>query len=139
MDPAELKKKLTPEQWRILFKRETELPFSGKLLLNKEKGVYCCAACGTELFSSDTKYDSGCGWPSFFSPLVRSRIQEIPDFSAGLKRTEIRCANCGGHLGHVFDDGPVPTGMRYCVNSLSLDFRKNPQAEKKSVGAGEKK
>ncbi len=117
------KKKLTPEQYDILRERGTEAPFSGKLLYHKEKGTYICAACGAELFSSDTKFDSGCGWPSFYDA-DKNKVEFLEDISHGLKRIEIRCKNCGGHLGHLFDDGPKPTGKRYCINSVALGFRK---------------
>ena len=116
------KKELSPEQSAILRDGGTEAPFSGQLLHNKEDGSYSCAGCGTLLFSSDAKYDSGSGWPSFFKPVSEDVILEIPDERHGMVRTEIQCANCKGHLGHVFPDGPTPTGQRFCVNSLSLDF-----------------
>lgn len=119
----EWKKDLSPEQFRILRQKGTELPFSGKFYKNKEKGMYVCAACGAELFSSESKYDSGCGWPSFFESL-KDKVDTAVDKSLGMTRIEITCHRCGSHLGHVFDDGPKPTGLRYCVNSLSLDFRK---------------
>ncbi len=115
-------KKLNADQHAVLREGATEPAFSGKLLHNKEEGTYACAGCGAALFSSDSKYDSGSGWPSFFKPVSKDVILEIPDKSLGLTRTEIKCANCNGHLGHVFADGPTPTGARYCVNSLSLDF-----------------
>lgn len=114
--------RLPPERYRILRLRGTEKAFTGELLHNKEKGVYLCGGCGAELFRSEAKYDSGSGWPSFFAPIADDRIEERPDRSHGMDRTEIACARCGGHLGHVFDDGPKPTGRRYCVNSLSLGF-----------------
>ena len=120
----EWKKQLDPQQYRVLRKKGTEPAFTGKYLHNKDKGVYVCAACGADLFSSDTKYDSGSGWPSFWTALAKDNIVEVPDRTLGTERVEILCKNCGGHLGHVFDDGPQPTGMRYCVNSLSLDFKK---------------
>lgn len=119
----EWQKELTPEQYYVLRQKGTERPFTGKFLNNKEKGVYVCAACGNELFSSTTKYDTHCGWPSFFDSLDSARIKTKRDTSHGMERIEIMCAKCGGHLGHVFDDGPQPTGQRYCVNSLSLDFK----------------
>ena len=120
-DPWKLK--LTPEQYRILREKGTERPFTGELLDNKEAGMYACAACTSILFSSDSKYNSGSGWPSFNEAFDKSAIEEKIDDSHGV-RTEILCANCGGHLGHVFNDGPKPTGLRYCVNSLSLQFIK---------------
>ena len=120
----EWRESLPPERYQVLRMKGTERAFSGTLLHNKEKGVYVCAGCGAELFRSDDKYDSGSGWPSFFSPIAEDRIGERRDASHGMARTEIVCARCGGHLGHVFDDGPGPTGLRYCVNSLSLDFDK---------------
>ena len=115
---------LTPEQYKILREKGTEMPFTGKYYEHKEKGVYLCAGCKNELFSSDTKFDSGTGWPSFFEPIKQDNIKENFDTSRGMIRKEIICAKCGGHLGHVFDDGPKPTGMRYCVNSLALEFEK---------------
>lgn len=116
---------LPPERYQVLRMKGTERAFSGRLLHNKDKGVYVCGGCGAELFRSEEKYDSGSGWPSFFAPISEDSIEERRDGSHGMYRTEIVCARCGGHLGHVFDDGPRPTGLRYCVNSLSLDFRKN--------------
>ena len=120
----EWKQLLTPEQYVVLRGKGTERPFTGKFELHKEKGMYLCAGCGNELFPSDTKFDSGCGWPSFFASLDSTRIRYETDNTHGMVRTEIMCAKCGGHLGHVFDDGPQPTGLRYCVNSVSLDFKK---------------
>lgn len=119
----EWKKLLTPDQFHILREKGTEYPFTGKFYKHKEKGMYVCAACGAELFSSETKYDSGCGWPSFFESL-KDKVDTAVDNSGGMVRIEITCRKCGGHLGHVFDDGPKPTGLRYCVNSGSLDFKK---------------
>ena len=118
------KEKLSPERYRVLRQKGTEAPFSGKLYHNEENGTYSCAGCGTVLFTSDSKYDSGSGWPSFFKPVDQKLIHEERDTSHGMTRTEISCATCGGHLGHVFEDGPNPTGLRYCVNSLSLAFDK---------------
>ena len=120
----EWKQFLTPEQYSILREKGTERPFTGKLLLNKEKGIYTCAACGNELFTSDMKFDSHCGWPSFDKEIAGGKIKTHIDSSYGMVRTEITCAKCGGHLGHLFDDGPTETGARYCVNSVSLDFKK---------------
>ena len=118
------KDKLTKEQYRILREKGTEIPFTGARLHNKEKGVYVCAGCGSELFSSDAKFDSGCGWPSFFES-VKDKVEYEEDHSNLMKRIEIKCKKCGGHLGHVFDDAPkTPTGKRYCVNSAALGFRK---------------
>ena len=122
----------TDEEWRALLRdryhvireKGTERAFTGEHWDNHEAGTYVCAACGEELFSSDAKYDSGSGWPSFHSPANGSGVEEHRDVSMGMTRTEVTCARCGGHLGHLFDDGPRPTGMRYCINSASLDFKK---------------
>lgn len=121
---AEWKKQLSAEQFYVLREKGTERPFTGQYYLNKEKGVYVCAGCGSELFTSDMKFDSHCGWPSFDKEIAGGKIKTQVDNSHGMVRTEIMCAKCGGHLGHLFDDGPTETGMRYCVNSLSLDFKK---------------
>jgi len=117
------KEKLTEEQYRVLRLKGTERPFTGKYWNNKEKGVYYCAGCGTPLFDSESKFESGCGWPSFSTPINDSNINETQDNSFNMRRTEVLCNKCGGHLGHVFDDGPKPTGSRYCMNSISLDFK----------------
>ena len=117
----EWEKKLTPEEFHILREKGTEKPFTGEYDKFDKKGMYKCAGCGTELFSSVTKYDSGCGWPAFYEALP-DKIEETADNTFGMKRIEITCENCGGHLGHVFNDGPQPSGLRYCVNSISLDF-----------------
>lgn len=122
LSEKEWRERLTKEQFQILRLKGTERPFTGKYLDNKEKGIYKCAGCGQELFESETKYKSGCGWPSFFESLGEDKVETQPDRSHGMVRTEIICSNCGGHLGHVFNDGPEPTGLRYCVNSVSLDF-----------------
>jgi methionine-R-sulfoxide reductase len=121
---SEWKEILTPEQFGILRMKGTARPGTGQFLYHKEKGIYTCGGCGIELFSSDMKFDSHCGWPSFDRELEGGKIKQISDFSHGMIRTEIVCARCGGHLGHLFDDGPTETGMRYCVNSLSLGFKK---------------
>ena len=118
------KQKLTPEQYKILREKGTEPRFSGELLNNKEKGVYECMACGASLFSSETKYDSKSGWPSFYEALGKNNLELAEDLSLGMKRIEVKCANCGSHLGHLFDDGPDSTGRRYCINSMSLNFNK---------------
>ena len=120
----EWRKELPPDVFYIMIDKGTERPFSGKYYKHKEKGVYVCAACGNELFSSEAKFESGTGWPSFYEAIEKGRIETKPDSTGGTIRTEALCARCGGHLGHVFDDGPLPTGKRFCINSLSLDFRK---------------
>lgn len=117
---------LGPERYKILRAQGTEIPFCGLLLDNKKKGIYFCAGCDLPLFSSDAKFHSGTGWPSFFQPFARENVLELRDTSHGMIRTEIRCARCGGHLGHVFEDGPKPTNLRYCLNSESLVFREFP-------------
>lgn len=122
LSEEEWKKRLTDEEYHILREKGTERAFSGKLLKNKEKGTYTCAGCGQELFSSETKFESGTGWPSYYQPVSENSIVEKKDTSMGMVRTEVLCGNCGGHLGHVFNDGPKPTGLRYCINSVALDF-----------------
>jgi peptide-methionine (R)-S-oxide reductase len=121
---AEWRASLTPEQYRILREAGTEPPWSGKLLHVKDKGEFRCAACGEPLFSSESKYDSGSGWPSFTEPMNKQAVSEDQDSRHGMVRTEVRCAKCEGHLGHIFADGPRPEGTRYCINSASLAFKK---------------
>ena len=122
LSDAQWRERLAPEPFRILRHSGTERAFCGTLLDNKQQGVYSCAGCGLPLFSSDAKFNSGTGWPSFFTPFARENVVEIEDHSHGMTRTEVRCARCDGHLGHVFADGPPPTGLRYCLNSESLVF-----------------
>jgi peptide-methionine (R)-S-oxide reductase len=119
---AEWRAELTDEQYRVLRQKGTEAPFSGEYDYTFEPGTYRCAGCGAELFGSDAKYDTGCGWPAFSAPASAAAVEEETDTSHGMIRTEVMCAECGGHLGHVFPDGPGPGGQRYCINSLSLDL-----------------
>jgi peptide-methionine (R)-S-oxide reductase len=121
---AQWRAELTPEQYRIMREKGTERAFTGAYVDNHEKGIYRCAACHEPLFESDTKYDSGSGWPSFFQPLKPGAVDTEDDTTHGMRRTEVMCQKCGAHLGHVFPDGPRPTGLRYCINSASLDFAK---------------
>ena len=127
---AEWRKELTGEQYRIMREKGTERAFTGDLLNSKDPGIYRCAACGTELFASDTKFDSGSGWPSFYAPANSGNVRTEIDESDGMKRTEVLCGNCDGHLGHVFPDGPRPTGMRYCINSVCLTLDKGSDTGK---------
>lgn len=122
-DDNEWRGKLTPEQYAVLRQKATEAPFSGAYVHNEKQGAYACAACGTVLFTSNTKFDSGSGWPSFYDVAQKGAVTLVPDNSGGMERTEVVCAQCGGHLGHLFADAyDQPTGMRYCINSVALDF-----------------
>ena len=119
----EWREELTEEEYQVLRQKGTEKPFSGKYWNEHEEGIYKCAGCGESLFSSEHKFESGSGWPSFYTPIEDDKVDNLKDISHGMRRTEVLCKSCGGHLGHVFDDGPNPTGLRYCINSLALDFK----------------
>jgi len=135
---AEWKQELTPEQFQVLRQKGTERAFTGRFWNHHEPGRYRCAGCGQELFESEEKFDSGCGWPSFTAPAATNRVATQEDTRHFMRRTEVLCARCGGHLGHVFPDGPAPTGLRYCINSAALDFEpenRSPKAENEKPAA----
>jgi peptide-methionine (R)-S-oxide reductase len=129
----EWKKRLSPDVYYIARQKGTERPFTSPFETLKDIGTYYCAACGNALFKSDTKFESGCGWPSFYEPISKSSVTYTPDNTHGMKRTEVECGRCKAHLGHVFEDGPPPTGLRYCINGVVLDFEKAKEAEKKYI------
>jgi peptide-methionine (R)-S-oxide reductase len=135
VDVEEVKNRLTDEQYNVCFNAGTEAPFTGKYWDNHEPGVYECVVCGTPLFTSSTKFDSGTGWPSFYDAVDQGSVELREDNSLGMKRVEVRCGKCGSHLGHIFNDGPKPTGLRYCINSASLEFKaeKDLTAEEKAL------
>lgn len=128
LSDQEWRDRLTPEQYRVLRQKGTERPFTGRYHDHTETGKYICVGCGAELFESATKFDAGCGWPSFYQPKNNRIVQYVEDQSHGMHRIEVLCRNCGGHLGHVFNDGPQPTGMRFCINSAALDFEAKEDA-----------
>ncbi|MBY0482805.1 MAG: peptide-methionine (R)-S-oxide reductase MsrB [Chitinophagaceae bacterium] len=134
MKDNEWKEVLSPEVYYVARQKGTERPYTSKFEAFKEAGTYYCAVCGNALFKSDTKFESGCGWPSFYEPISKGSIIYLPDNTLGMKRTEVECGRCKSHLGHVFDDGPPPTGLRYCINGVVLDFEKAKEAEKKYEG-----
>ena len=124
---AEWRKQLSPEEYEVTRKKGTERPFTGRYWNTTQKGIYLCIGCGAELFSSDTKFDAGCGWPSYWQPINSEVVERVVDASHGMVRVEVRCNRCGSHLGHVFEDGPEPTGERFCINSAAIAFKQEPE------------